>query len=440
MKTKTPKIALVSLGCSKNLVDSEKILGRLAHGGATFCQDPELADILIVNTCGFVKDAKEESIDTILRMARLKEERRLEKLIVTGCLAERYEKDLVEEIPEVDHVVGLENFDKIAELSGIERQKGGSNGSCEEWDSLRIRLTPGHYAYVKISEGCDNSCSYCAIPAIRGPFKSRSMDDILREAGELAAGGAKELNLIAQDSTLYGVDLYGRRRLHELLRALSEINSLKWIRLLYTHPAHFYPELIREIACNEKVVRYVDMPIQHINDKMLEMMGRQVTRSQIEGLVHRLREDIPGLALRTTVIVGFPGEGRREFRELLAFLKEVAFERLGAFIYSKEDGTPAAAFKGRVPEAEKRRRLAEVMTLQQEITFEDNASLVGQTLEVLVDEPQRGGQGWLARSYRDAPEVDSNVIVFGPRLAAGGFKKVVVTRQEGYNLVADCVE
>lgn len=440
MKTKTPKIAMVSLGCSKNLVDSENILGWLVHGGATFCQDPELADILIINTCGFVKDAKEESINTILQMARLKDEGGLGKLIVTGCLAERYEKDLVREIPEVDHVVGLENFDKIAELSGISGQKRGSNGSCNEWDSFRIRLTPRHYAYLKISEGCNNSCSYCAIPAIRGPFKSRPMDKILREARGLAASGAKELNLIAQDSTLYGKDLYGHQCLHELLGMLSEINSLKWLRLLYTHPAHFYPELIKEIAQNEKVVKYIDIPIQHISDRMLEMMGRQVTRSQVEGLMQRLREEVSGLFLRTAVIVGFPGEGKREFCELLAFLEEAAFERLGAFVYSREDGTPAATFKGRVPEAEKRRRLTEVMTLQQGIIFRNNAHLVGQTLEVLVDGPQKDGQGWLARSYGDAPEVDSNVIVFGQRLVPGEFKKVIVTRQEGYDLVADCVE
>lgn len=425
-------------------MDSEKILGRLAHGGAVFCQDPELADILIINTCGFVKDAKEESIDTILQMARLKEGSGLEKLIVTGCLAERYEKDLLREIPEIDHVVGLENFGRIAELSGITGQEEGSNGSCNERDSFRIRLTPRHYAYLKISEGCDNSCSYCAIPAIRGPFVSRPMDEILREAGELAAGGARELNLIAQDSTQYGMDLYGRQCLHELLEMLSEIDSVRWIRLLYTHPAHFYPELTREIAGNEKVVKYVDMPVQHINDKMLGLMGRQITRSQVEELIQRLREEVSGLFLRTTVIVGFPGEGEREFNELLAFLEEATFERLGAFVYSREEGTPAAALRGRVPEPEKRRRLAEVMTLQQGITFRSNARLVGQTLEVLVDGPRENGQdgqGWLARSYGDAPEVDGNVLVFGgSRLVPGEFKKVIVTHQEGYNLVANCVE
>lgn len=442
MRTKTtkPTIALVSLGCSKNLVDSEKILGRLAHGGAAFCQDPGLADILIINTCGFVKDAKEESIDTILQMARLKEGSGLEKLIVTGCLAERYEKDLVREIPEIDHVVGLENFGRIAELSGITGQEKGSNGSCSKEDSFRIRLTPRHYAYLKISEGCSNSCSYCAIPTIRGPFGSRPTDEILREAEELAAGGARELNLVAQDSTLYGIDLYGRQRLHELLKMLSEINTVKWIRLLYTHPAHFYPELIKEIAGNEKIVKYIDLPIQHINDKILDTMGREVTRSQVEELIQRLRGEINGLILRTSVIVGFPGEGKKEFREMLAFLEETAFERLGAFVYSEEEGTPAATFKGCVQEPEKRRRLSEVMTLQQGITFENNASLVKQTIEVLVDAPREGGLDWLARSYRDAPEVDGNVIVSGSRLQPGEFKKVTVTHQEGYNLVANCVE
>lgn len=437
---KKPTIALVSLGCSKNLVDSEKILGRLAQGEVTFCQDPRLADVLIINTCGFVKDAKEESIDTILRMARFKEENGLEKLIVTGCLAERYEKDLLKEIPEIDHVVGLENFDRIAELSGITGEGNRANGSCSGGDSSRIRLTPRHYAYLKISEGCSNSCSYCAIPAIRGPFGSRPADEILREAEELAAGGAKELNLIAQDSTLYGIDLYGRQRLHELLEMLSEIDSIKWIRLLYAHPAHFYPELIKEIAGNDKVVKYIDLPIQHINDNMLKIMGRDVTRSQVEKLIQRLRGEIHGLILRTSVIVGFPGEGKRAFRELLAFLEEAAFERLGAFVYSEEEGTSAAAFRGRIPGPERRRRLSEVMTLQQEITFKNNACLVGQTIEVLVDAPREGGTGWLARSYRDAPEVDSSVIVSGSGLEPGEFRKVTVTHQEGYNLAANCAE
>lgn len=443
MKTKTQiqtqKIALVSLGCSKNLVDSEKMLGRLAQGEVVFCQDPALADVLIINTCGFVKDAKEESINTILEMAKLKEECGLEKLIVTGCLAERYEKELIRDIPEIDHVVELENFDRIAELSGITGREKGSNGSCDVSDSFRVRLTPRHYAYLKISEGCSNSCSYCAIPAIRGPFGSRPMDEILREAEGLAAGGARELNLIAQDSTLYGVDIYGRQCLHELLGRLSKIDPIKWIRLLYTHPAHFYPELIGEIAGNERVVKYVDMPVQHISDKMLELMGREVTRSRVEELIRRLRKEIPGLVLRTTMIVGFPGEGEREFRELLAFLEETAFERLGAFVYSQEEGTPAAAFKGRVPEPEKQRRLAEVMTLQQGITFDKNDQLVGKNLEVLVDGVQEGGRSWLARSYRDAPEVDGNVIVFDTGLVPGEFKKVTITHQEGYDLVANCV-
>ncbi len=439
-ETKTPKIALISLGCSKNLVDSEKILGRLAHGEVTFCQDPETADVLIVNTCGFVQDAKEESINTILELAKLKEGGGPGKLIVTGCLAERYEEELIKEIPEIDHVVKLENFDKIAELSGIMPHEGAANGSCNGRDESRIRLTPTHYAYLKISEGCDNSCSYCAIPEIRGPFVSRPLEDISKEAEQLAAGGARELNLIAQDSTRYGIDLYGRQRLHELLRMLSEISSLRWIRLLYAHPAHFYAGLIREIAKNEKVVKYIDLPIQHINDKMLRSMGRQVTRSRVEELIRRLRGEIPDLYLRTTVIVGFPGEGEGEFGELLEFLEETAFERLGAFTYSREEDTPAAAFKGHVSEPDKRRRLAEVMTLQQGINFKNNERLVGHAMEVLVDAAHEGGEGWLARSYRDAPEVDSHVSVRGTGLSPGTFKMVTITDQEGYNLVANCVE
>lgn len=447
---KNPKIALISLGCTKNLVDSEKILGRLAQGGASFCQKPEAADVLIINTCGFIKEAKEESLETILQMARLKDAR-LKKLIVTGCLAERYQEELTRDIPEIDHVVGLENFNQVAEFSGL--KKGGKNG-CQE-DS-RIRLTPRHYSYLKVSEGCNNPCSYCSIPSIRGPFKSRSMEEVLGEARELVSSGTKEINLIAQDSTLYGIDLYGRKRLHELLQRLSEVEDLRWIRLLYTHPAHFYPALIKEIASNEKVVKYLDLPIQHINDKILARMGRGVTRGDIEGLIKRLREEVSGLFLRSTVIVGFPGEGEEEFQELLDFLEETAFERLGAFTYSKEEGTAAAGLGGHVSEKIKKKRLGEVMSLQQGLAFRENARRVGKEIEVLVEEvgatlavaqdkravarpapTLRRGYG---RFYGDAPEVDGNVKLEGSNLMTGEFRRALVTTWEGYNLVARCLD
>ncbi len=450
---KTPKVALISLGCTKNLVDSEKILGRLAQGGATFCQEPAAADVLIINTCGFIKEAKEESVETILQMARLKEAR-LKKLIVTGCLAERYQKELVRDIPEIDHVVGLESFDSVAKLSGL---KETTRNGCQE-DS-RIRLTPRHYSYLKISEGCNNPCSYCSIPLIRGPFKSRSMEEILKEARGLVSGGARELNLIAQDSTLYGIDLYGRKCLHELLQRLSDIDGLRWIRLLYTHPAHFYPALVKEIARNEKVVKYIDLPIQHINDRILTKMGRGVNRRDIEVLIRRLRGEVPGLFLRSTVIVGFPGEGEGEFRELLEFLEETAFERLGTFTYSKEEGTAAADFGGHVPEKTKRKRLKEVMSLQQGLTFRENVRWIGKEIEVLVEEVgairlrrtvaqnKRAGarpaptlQLGHGRFYGDAPDVDGNVKLEGLNLIPGEFRRALVTSREGYNLVARCLD
>lgn len=429
---KNPKIALISLGCTKNLVDSEKILGRLAQWGASFCQEPEAADVLIINTCGFIKEAKEESVETILQMARLKDAR-LKKLIVTGCLAERYQEELTRDIPEIDHVVGLENFNQVAEFSGL--KKGGKNGCPED---SRIRLTPRHYSYLKVSEGCNNPCSYCSIPSIRGPFKSRSMEEVLGEARELVSSGTKEINLIAQDSTLYGIDLYGRKRLHELLQRLSEVEDLRWIRLLYTHPAHFYPALIKEVASNEKVVKYLDLPTQHINDKILARMGRGVNRGDIEGLIKRLREEVSGLFLRSTVIVGFPGEGEEEFQELLDFLEETAFERLGAFTYSREEGTAAAGLGGHVSEKIKKKRLGEVMSLQQGLAFRENARRVGKEIEVLVEGlSARGGYG---RSYGDAPEVDGNVKLEGSNLMTGEFRRALVTTWEGYNLVARCLD
>lgn len=444
-----PKIALISLGCTKNLVDSEKILGRLAQGGAIFCQEPEAADVLIINTCGFIKEAKEESVETILQVARLKETRP-KKLIVTGCLAERYQKELTSDIPEIDHVVGLESFDRIAELAGLKKDpksESHSGTGCQE--DFRIRLTPKHYSYLKISEGCSNPCSYCSIPSIRGPFKSRPMEEILREARELVSGGTKEINLIAQDSTLYGIDLYGRQCLHELLQRLSEIDDLRWIRLLYTHPAHYYPALIKEIASNKKVVKYLDLPIQHINDRILAGMSRGVNRAVIEGLINRLREAVPGLFLRSTVIVGFPGEGEEESQELLTFLEEIAFERLGAFAYSREENTAAANLKGHVPEKIKKKRLEKVMSLQQEITFRKNARWVGKEIEVLVEgvgairlrrtaaPTLQWGHG---RFYGDAPEVDGNVKLEGHNLITGEFRRALVTAWEGYDLVAHCLD
>lgn len=458
---KLPKVALISLGCPKNLVDSEKILGRVAENGCVICQNPEDADVLIVNTCGFIESAKEESIDTILEASKLKTASsasgRYSRLIVTGCLAQRYKESLRTEIPEIDNVIGLGEFDTIADLINptLPSPSNGKGRSVEtrcgdDWKT-RLRLTPKHYAYLRISEGCNNPCTYCAIPAIRGPFRSRPLKQIIEEAEQLAIDGAKELNIVAEDTTAYGIDLYKEQRLHTLLRKLSRIDSVHWIRLLYTHPAHFYSELIEEIARNEKVCKYIDLPIQHINNEILKRMGRKVTRIQIERLIEELRSKVPGLFIRTSVIVGFPGETEKQFDELLRFIEDTAFERLGAFTYSKEEGTKAANMKKQASKKTQERRLEQIMSVQQKIAFKKNKQMIGKTLEVLIEERARiegarnGFRGWLGRSYGDAPDVDSNVLVQGTvpipliykagrRATVGNFCQVLITDTKDYDL------
>lgn len=436
---KTPKVALISLGCPKNLVDSEKILGRVAENGCVVCQNPEDADVLIVNTCGFIESAKEESIDTILEASKLKTESRCQRLIVTGCLAQRYKESLRTEIPEIDNVVGLGEFDTIADIitPTLSPSEGkGVGARCGDDWKTRLRLTPKHYAYLRISEGCNNPCTYCSIPAIRGPFRSRPLKHIMEEAEQLAIDGVKELNIVAEDTTAYGIDLYKEQRLHKLLQELSSIDSVHWIRLLYTHPAHFYPELIEEIARNEKVCKYVDLPIQHINDEILKKMGRKVTHAQIERLIEELRSNIPGLIIRTSVIVGFPGETEKQFDELLQFIEDTAFERLGAFTYSKEEGTKAADMQRQPSKKVRERRLKQIMTAQQNIAFKKNKQMIGKTHEVLIEERSKNGfKGWIGRSYGDAPDVDSNVLVHGSNIKIGNFYRILITDTKDYDLI-----
>ncbi len=436
-------VALISLGCPKNLVDSEKIMGRIAENGGVICQNPEDADVLIVNTCGFIESAKQESIDAILEASQLKTESNCQRLIVTGCLAQRYKESLQTEIPEIDTVVGLGEFDTIAELitastDAPKRDKNFLEAQYIEPLQTRLRLTPKHYAYLRVSEGCDNPCTYCAIPAIRGPFRSRPVKHIIKEAKQLAMDGAKELNIVAEDTTAYGIDLYKEQRLHKLLRELSMIDEIHWIRLLYTHPAHFYPELIEEIVRNEKVCKYIDLPIQHINDEILKKMGRAVARAQIERLIKELRSKIPGLFLRTSIIVGFPGETERQFNELLRFIEDTAFERLGAFTYSREEGTKAANMQRQSSEKTREKRLNQVMSVQQAIAFKKNKQMIGKTLEVLIEEPfqnKNGFKGWLGRSYGDAHDVDSNVLVQGSNMKVGNFYRVPITDTKDYDLI-----
>ncbi|TVL96235.1 MAG: 30S ribosomal protein S12 methylthiotransferase RimO [Candidatus Brocadia sp. BL1] len=433
---KSKKVALINLGCSKNLVDAEEILGRVAEAGSTICQHPEDAEVLIINTCGFVDDSKKESIDAIFKMAKLKEDARCKKLIVTGCLAQRYPSELQKEIPEIDHVVGLKDFDTLVDLSasGYKKKKASSALCGDDWRN-RIRLTPKHYAYLRISDGCDNRCTYCAIPGIRGRFHSRTIENILEEAHQMADEGVKEINVISQDTTSYGIDLYGKQQLHVLLEKLSRIEGIEWIRILYTHPRHFYPELISAIGRSDKICKYIDLPIQHSNDTILKEMGRGVTHAQIESLIDELRSHIPKLFLRTSVIVGFPGETEEYFTGLLEFVRQIQFERLGVFTYSREEGTPAASLKEQVPKEIKEQRLKEVMLTQQEIVLKKHKNLVRNTISVIVDEKDETGKAWLGRTYGDAPDVDSKVIIRENHLKVGDIKKMMITGTRGYDLL-----
>lgn len=433
---KSKKVALINLGCPKNLVDAEEILGRVAGAGSTICQHPEDAEVLIINTCGFIDDSKKESIDTIFKMAKLKKDARCKKIIVTGCLAQRYPQELQKEIPEIDHVVGLKDFEKLTDLSGSDHKKKlASPAQCSDDWRNRIRLTPKHYAYLRISDGCDNRCTYCAIPGIRGRFHSRTIENILEEAHQMACEGVKEINVISQDTTSYGVDLYGKQQLHLLLEKLSGVEGVKWIRILYTHPRHFYPELIHVIGRYDNICKYIDLPIQHCNDAILKEMGRGVTRARIESLISDLRNHIPQLFLRTSVIVGFPGETMEQFTELLEFVKSIQFERLGVFTYSKEEGTPAASLKKQVPREIKEHRLKEIMLAQQKIILKKHEKLVGTTISAMVDEKSEKKGQWFGRTYGDAPEVDSKVVIQENHLEFGDITNMMITGTAGYDLL-----
>ncbi len=423
------KLHFVSLGCPKNSVDLETILGGLT-GGIELVDDPEAADVALVNTCAFITSAKQEAVETILQLAALKEERPGLVLLVSGCLPQRYRSELEELLPEVDHF--FFDLDAGVTAAGIADFLGLPAHPCVQ----RYRLTPRHYAYLRIAEGCDNRCTYCAIPLIKGPGRSRPLAEIRAEAEMLAADGMREVMIVAQDSTRYGHDLDQSVRLHTVLAALQKVPQLRWIRLLYTHPAHWYPELIEAMTVLDKVVPYIDLPIQHIADPLLRAMGRKSSRSQIEALIETLRRRIPGLALRTSLIVGFPGEGEREFLELCEFVRQTRFERLGVFAYSQEEGTPAEAWPQSLSEEEKEARLQEIMTIQAELSLERNRTLLGRRLQVLVDQAGEEPGTSLARTAWDAPEIDNSVII-GQALAPGSFATVVVTGAGPYDLYAE---
>lgn len=442
------RVGMISLGCARNLLDSEVMLGSLKKGGFEIVDIEKDPDICIINTCAFVRSAREESLDQILEVERLKKLGRIKHLVIAGCLSQLYKSDLARGLKSADLIVGTSDFPRIAELvKNLSKGRARSHVSGHldyiyDESSPRFLLTPKHYAYVKISEGCSNSCSYCIISKLRGSFRSRPIESIVKEVISLSrAGSLREINLIGQDTTLFGSDRYGKKYLQLLLRQICALkNSVRWVRILYTHPAHYSGELIAAIKDEDKICKYLDLPIQHINDGILAMMNRRTTKKDIAGLLKKLRKNIPGLVLRTSVIVGFPTETDEVFRELLDFVRDTRFDRLGAFIYSKEDGTKASKFEGQVAEDVKQARYDELMKLQQGISQEINRSSLGRTIEVLIDERSQEDKNiFLARTYGDAPEVDGNVYVSGPYLKAGEFKKVRITDVLEYDLVGEAI-
>lgn len=443
MNSQAPiKIGLVSLGCAKNLVDSEVMLGTLARDGMVLTDRAEDADVVIVNTCGFIEASKQESINAILKANRLRETGNCKALIMAGCLTQRYPKELRAELPEVDAIVGLNEVPRMGEIVReiLEKKQpalywSGPAKFVPDYTAPRYRLTPKHTAYVKIAEGCNHPCSFCSIPRIRGRHRSRPVADVLAEVRALAAAGCREVNLISQDTTFYGKDLTdGRELLTELLREIEKLDGDFWVRLLYTHPAHWSDELIATIAGCDKVARYVDMPLQHINDTMLHEMKRETSGQYIRDLLQRIRAGVPGIALRTTFIVGYPGETEAQFNELLKFIETTQFERLGVFQYSQEDHTPAGHNEKQIPAKVKKTRYDRAMALQQKVSGKIQRALVGHTVRVLVEKQTE--TGWVGRSQADAPEIDGSVSGSG-QATIGQFAKVRVTGAGAYDLTGE---
>lgn len=438
-------ILFISLGCDKNLVDSEVMLGLLDREGYQIVDDEAMADVIVVNTCCFIHDAKEESIQAILEAAEYKETGRLKALIVTGCLAQRYQKEIVEEIPEVDAVLGTASYDKIAEAVK-EALAGHPCMEMEDIDALplvdanRLVTTGGHYAYLKIAEGCDKHCTYCIIPKIRGNFRSVPMERLMKEAEALAGQGVKELILVAQETTLYGKDIYGEKSLHRLLRELCTIEGLRWIRILYCYPEEIYDELIQVIKEEKKICHYLDFPIQHANDEILKRMGRRTSKKQLTEVIEKLREEIPDITLRTTLITGFPGETDAQHEELMEFVDEMEFERLGVFTYSPEEDTPAAVMPDQIPEERKADRQAELMELQQDIVFEQADAMVGRKVLVMIEGKVADENAYVGRTYKDAPGVDGLIFInTEEELMSGDFAMAEVTGASEYDLIGELI-
>ena len=440
------QIFCASLGCDKNLVDTEKMLGLLEQEGYRFTDDESQADVILVNTCCFIGDAKEESVNTILEMARFKETGSAKALIVTGCLAQRYQKEILEEIPEVDAVLGTTSWEEIVPVvKELLEEKKETHVTCfHSLDELsgtgkpRILTTGGHYAYLKIAEGCDKRCTYCIIPYLRGPYRSVPMEDLVREAEELARQGVKELILVAQETTLYGVDLYGKKSLPQLLERLAQIPGIYWIRIQYCYPEEITDELIETIRSQEKVCHYLDIPIQHASDSILKRMGRRTNQEQLRRMVEKLRERIPDIVLRTTLISGFPGETEEDHETLMEFVDQMEFDRLGVFPYSAEEDTPAFSFPDQIPQELKEKRRDEIMELQQEIAFEKSEAMVGRVLTVLIEGKVVDEPAYVGRTYMDAPGVDGLIFVnTGEELMSGDFVRVKVTGAADYDLIGE---
>ena len=437
------KILFISLGCDKNLVDSEKMLALLNRKGFLITDDETEADVIVINTCCFINDAKEESIQSILEMAEYRKSGSCKALIVTGCLAQRYQQEIIDEIPEVDAVIGTSAWDKVAEA--IENVLGGDHFTCfENIDRLalpegkRLLTTGGHYAYLKIAEGCNKHCTYCIIPKIRGNFRSVPMETLLAEAGELAEAGVKELILVAQETTLYGLDLYGKKSLHLLIQKLAKISGIRWIRVLYCYPEEIYGELIQTMKAEPKFCHYLDLPIQHASDRVLKRMGRKTSRRDLEEIIAKLRREIPDIILRTTLISGFPGETQEDHEELMNFVNEMEFNRLGVFAYSPEEGTPAAEMKDQIPEELRQERRDELMELQQEVAFDLAEDMVGKTVWAMVEGQVAGENAYVARTYGDAPNVDGYLFINTDEvLMSGDFARVKITGACEYDLIGE---
>ena len=440
------KILFISLGCDKNLADSEEMLGLLTGSGHEIVDSEEEAEAIVINTCCFIHDAKEESVNTILEMAEYKKTGKCKALVVTGCMAQRYKEEITQEIPEVDAVLGTTSYGDIVKAlnevqAGHVFQEFRDINELPEDCGHRVITTGGHFGYLKIAEGCDKHCTYCIIPSLRGKFRSVPEERLLKQAEYMASQGVRELILVAQETTVYGTDLYGKKTLHLLLKKLCQIRGIRWIRVLYCYPEEIYDELIQVMKAEPKICHYLDLPIQHASDKILRRMGRRTSKQQLIDIITKLRREIPDIVLRTSLITGFPGETEEDHQELMEFVDEMEFDRLGVFTYSPEEGTPAETMEGQVPEEVKEARRDEIMELQQEISLDKGNDRIGQEVLVMIEGKVSGESAYIGRTYGDAPKVDGYIFVqTGELLVTGDFAKVTVTGALEYDLIGELTD